>query len=162
MAMSDRIVVMRTGRIEQVGGPLEIYDTPRTRFVADFIGAANLVRGPASLDPATGEVLIGLDGAELRCARPAAPPSPGPDGQQLVAIRTVYPELRRPPQPAAPNQWAATVRRRTFLGDIVHYVVAWPGGELRVHGFPGALFEEGETVILHIPAERVVLIEHSE
>ena len=40
MAISDRIIVMRDGHIEQSGKPLEIYDTPRTRFVADFIGAA--------------------------------------------------------------------------------------------------------------------------
>jgi hypothetical protein len=42
------------------------------------------------------------------------------------------------------------------LGDIVNYTVAWPGGELRLHTFPSELFEEGETVQLHIPAHRAI------
>lgn len=45
MAISDRIIVMHSGRIEQIGAPLEIYDLPCTRFVADFIGAANILTG---------------------------------------------------------------------------------------------------------------------
>src|SRR5262249_47031976 len=45
LAMSDRIAVMNAGRIEQVGSPTEIYERPRTRFVADFIGEINLLEG---------------------------------------------------------------------------------------------------------------------
>jgi ABC-type Fe3+/spermidine/putrescine transport system ATPase subunit len=45
LALSDRIVVMSAGRIEQIGTPREVYETPRTRFVADFIGASNLLAG---------------------------------------------------------------------------------------------------------------------
>ena len=45
MAISDRIIVMREGNIEQPGRPLDIYDRPRSRFVADFIGAANIIAG---------------------------------------------------------------------------------------------------------------------
>ena len=43
--MSDRIVVMRAGVIEQVGTPAEIYNLPRNAFVADFVGSSNLIRG---------------------------------------------------------------------------------------------------------------------
>ena len=45
MTIADRIVVMNAGRIEQAGTPAEIYDHPTTRFVADFIGTANLICG---------------------------------------------------------------------------------------------------------------------
>ncbi|PYM56717.1 MAG: polyamine ABC transporter ATP-binding protein [Candidatus Rokuibacteriota bacterium] len=45
LAISDRIIVMRDGAIEQVGTPAEIYDRPRNTFVADFVGSANLIRG---------------------------------------------------------------------------------------------------------------------
>jgi len=48
LAMSDRIAVMNAGRVLQVGPPEEIYDRPRTRFVADFIGEANLIAGAAA------------------------------------------------------------------------------------------------------------------
>ena len=46
LAISDRIIVMRDGVIEQIGTPAEIYDRPRNTFVADFVGSANLIRGP--------------------------------------------------------------------------------------------------------------------
>lgn len=45
MSMSDKVIVMNKGRIEQVGTPMEVYQRPRTRFVADFIGVANFVEG---------------------------------------------------------------------------------------------------------------------
>ena len=48
MSLSDRIAVMRTGQIEQVGTPSEIYETPRTLFVAQFLGGANILEGTIS------------------------------------------------------------------------------------------------------------------
>ena len=51
LAMSDRIGVMNAGRLEQVGAPAEIYDRPRTRFVAEFIGEINLIEGAVSGGP---------------------------------------------------------------------------------------------------------------
>jgi len=51
LAMSDRIAVMNEGRVEQVGTPSDIYDRPRTRFVADFIGDSNLLRGERAPGP---------------------------------------------------------------------------------------------------------------
>ncbi|WP_334173992.1 ABC transporter ATP-binding protein [Pseudoxanthobacter sp.] len=71
LAMSDRIAVMSAGAVLQVGGPEEIYDRPRTRFVADFIGEANLL--PAALAGLSGDAVavrpermqIALSGAGL-------------------------------------------------------------------------------------------------
>ena len=45
LTMSDRLVVMNAGRIEQLGAPREVYERPRTRFVAGFIGTSNLISG---------------------------------------------------------------------------------------------------------------------
>src|SRR5207247_11404180 len=45
LSMSDRVAVLRDGRLEQIGPPGELYEAPRTEFVADFIGSANLLRG---------------------------------------------------------------------------------------------------------------------
>src|SRR5262249_46593523 len=47
LALSDRIAVMRAGRIEQLGTPAEIYHRPRSRFVAEFVGVANIIDGRA-------------------------------------------------------------------------------------------------------------------
>ncbi|KAF0163885.1 MAG: ABC transporter, partial [Caulobacteraceae bacterium] len=45
LALADRIAVMRAGRVEQVAGPMEIYDRPATRFVAGFVGETNFIEG---------------------------------------------------------------------------------------------------------------------
>jgi iron(III) transport system ATP-binding protein len=76
MALSDRIIVMNHGVVEQIGAPVEIYERPRSRFVADFVGATNFIRGTAAdaesdlLRVTTGEdtVVCKLDGN----ARPPA------------------------------------------------------------------------------------------
>ena len=57
LAMSDRIVVMRDGLVEQTGTPDEIYSLPRSAFVADFIGSANLIRGRCRPDLATDDLI---------------------------------------------------------------------------------------------------------
>ena len=159
MAMSDRIIVMRDGRIEQEGPPLEIYDHPRSRFVADFIGAANIVSGRVK-QHATGQpVILEVEGAAIECAPCAALPRPHADGSYMAAIRAVYAELRHDAVPALVNHWPATIERRTLLGDLVTYVVRWPGGKLRVHGFPNVLFDEGSSVHLHIPPVRAILVD---
>jgi len=49
LAMSDRVAVMHAGGIEQLGSPREIYDSPATRFVADFIGETNFIRSSGSV-----------------------------------------------------------------------------------------------------------------
>jgi ABC-type Fe3+/spermidine/putrescine transport system ATPase subunit len=159
MAMSNRVIVMREGRIEQEGPPLEIYDRPRSRFVADFIGAANIITGhlagAADADP----VFDAGNGVTLHCAPRDKAPEPGPDGRQAVAVRSVYAELQTQPSASSENQWPATIERRILLGDIVTYFVRWPGGLIRVHGFPGALLDEGAAVFLSIPAKRAILVD---
>jgi multiple sugar transport system ATP-binding protein len=80
MTMADKIVVMRDGRIEQVGGPLEVYDRPRNLFVAAFIGspAMNLIPGRLKSRNGTRAVETN-DGVEL----PLPANAPGQDGQPV-------------------------------------------------------------------------------
>src|SRR3990172_10257628 len=66
MTMSDRIAVMRAGRIEQLGNPEELYERPRTGFVAGFLGVSNLLEGEVT---DRGQALTGVrlkDGTVLR------------------------------------------------------------------------------------------------
>jgi iron(III) transport system ATP-binding protein len=155
MAISDRIIVMKDGHVEQTGRPLDIYDTPRTRFVADFIGAANILGGTAQGNAASGAPIVRVGDALLECAPGSQLLPADASGRHLVAVRTVYPQMTRDSQPR-PNQWTASISRRVLLGDIVNYTVSWPGGELRLHTFPSELFEEGESVQLHIPSHRAI------
>ncbi len=161
MAISDRIIVMRAGRMEQAGTPLDIYERPSTSFVADFIGAANLIAG--RLEGGAAQPVLHVGEARLACAPVAALPPPRADGRHVAAVRTVYPLLSRPllsgdAASGRVNEWQATVTARVLLGDTVSYALRWPGGVLRVLGFPGNLLEQGMAVSLHIPRERAVLV----
>src|SRR5262249_6835591 len=71
LAMSDRIAVMNCGRVEQIGTPVEIYDLPRTRFVADFIGDTNIFRGERVTTDAGPGLAVGR-GLILALPNPAA------------------------------------------------------------------------------------------
>jgi len=68
LAMADRIVVMKSGRIQQVGGPQDIYRAPANDFVADFIGRGNLIEGPA-----VGDRHVRFGDLTLRAAEPLSP-----------------------------------------------------------------------------------------
>lgn len=78
LVMSDRIVVMRNGRIEQSGTPFDLYDRPNSPYVADFIGASNLLSGKVT-QVAGREALIEVGGYNIRgrLAEAAATPAPG-------------------------------------------------------------------------------------
>ncbi len=157
MAISDRIIIMREGHIEQDGAPLSIYDAPQSRFVADFIGAANILEGRLAAPAPDGRPVLEVGAARVLCALGAIPP-PDRQGRQLAAVRTAYPTLARGAAGEGENTWPARIRRRSLLGDLVIYVVEWPGGELRVQALPTALFAEGEAVVLRIPPDRAVLV----
>jgi putative spermidine/putrescine transport system ATP-binding protein len=84
LSLSDRIVVMRDGRVEQIGTPFEIYNFPRTGFVASFVGTLSILRGRV-VDPARGAIAI--DGQEIRAAR-------GLEGAQVGEACSVATECR--------------------------------------------------------------------
>jgi putative spermidine/putrescine transport system ATP-binding protein len=113
LTMSDRIAVMRAGRIAQLGPPEEIYDRPRTRFVADFIGDINILEGMA-------------EGASLRLpADWTCPlPMPLPSGPAAVALRPERVQLIAPGQGLVD----AIVEEANFLGDSVLLKLLLPGG----------------------------------
>jgi putative spermidine/putrescine transport system ATP-binding protein len=106
MAIADRIAVMNRGRIEQVDPPAALYAKPRTRFVAGFMGRANIFEGEAA-----GTTIRSDDGVEFRLA------SPAPSGRIAVSVR---PEAIRlePPGAAGPNRVTATVALAAFLGSV--------------------------------------------
>ena len=110
MALSDVVVVMNAGRVEQSGPPDDVYRRPLTRFVADFIGRANFVEGRA--EGALGEsVEVVLFGQRMQ-----VPAAPGVDANGPVTV-VVRPESIR----VGVGAFRASVRRATFLGPIAEY-----------------------------------------
>ena len=148
LAISDRVIVMNVGVIEQIGTPEQIYNSPRSRFVADFVGSANLIRGRLS-----GTGTFETDGGvTLRVTAPHTP-----HGKETeVALRTAYIGLE--PHPGD-NHVPGTVRQRLFHGDFVQYIVESALGRLIVRRPPINLLAEGASVTLSFAPEHCVLLE---
>jgi putative spermidine/putrescine transport system ATP-binding protein len=112
LAMSDRIVVMSEGRIEQLGTPFEIYNRPRTRFVASFVGTLNILRGKI-LDATKGAIRV--DEQDIRLA--GAIPDAKPGDMRAVALRPEAVSLAEPGPDR--NAMRGTIEEVSFLGAIV-------------------------------------------
>ena len=108
MAMADRIAVMNAGRIEQIGTPAEIYNRPRTQFVADFIGEINLFAGEWH------------NGVFTYAGRRLPADGRNRDGRGTIAVR---PECMRFVAPDA-GIFAGTIESANFLGGNIVYRVA--------------------------------------
>jgi len=115
LAMSDRIAVMNAGRIEQVGVPAEIYERPRTRFVADFIGEINLIDGTWSAGQ-----LLAADGR----AMPAPTGRGRREGKGAVAIRPERVAMTTPEQ----GLLAGRIATANYLGGQTIYRIATESG----------------------------------
>ncbi|MCP4362800.1 MAG: ABC transporter ATP-binding protein, partial [Chloroflexi bacterium] len=117
MTISDRIVVMNEGRIEQIGTPIEIYRHPQSRFVADFIGRANFIPGVVQAQQ-DGQLTVDLLGRTL--AVTAAEDDYTVGTAVTVVVRPEMMALN----PAVGAHVDGIVRRASYLGDVVEYDVA--------------------------------------
>jgi len=145
MTTADLIAVMNAGKIEQAGSPEEVYDRPRSEFVARFIGSSNVIKGKA-LD----ESRIEFAGTALRCV--GGKLKQGVD--TAVSIRPHDVKISAKESPEAENVVAANVQRQVFLGDRRDYMVELKDGtQLRVVTAAGESIALGGAVWLHLPPD---------
>jgi len=157
LAISDRVVVMNVGGIEQIGTPEEIYNRPRTRFVADFVGSANLIAGKVrNVAAAAGPVDFDAEGGVLLRAWAAHLPRGGED---RVAVRTAYIDIAAGAPSGRPNSVAGTIRQRLFHGDFIQYIVDCATGQLTVRRPPTEMFDEDAPVTISFAPEHCILLE---
>src|SRR6188474_3525355 len=153
LAMSDRIVVMRDGIIEQVGAPGEIYNLPRNAFVADFVGSANLIRGRNRTDLAIDD-LVALETSSGHVVYGMAHGRPA--GADLTfSIRTVHLALSATKPAAAQNVWPVRVERSVFQGDFTQTHVAWGDQRLVIRGAAMEPLPEGSEAYMTVEPKRV-------
>ncbi len=121
LAMSDRIVLMRKGRIEQQGAPEEMYFRPDTLFTADFLGSSNLFQG--QIDSQAGCLVTPQGRLPLPAARSGAPAN----GQAVLMLR---PEsMRLVPEDQASGGLTGTMADSIVLGSFVRHFISLPGGK---------------------------------
>ncbi|TDK52404.1 ABC transporter ATP-binding protein [Antarcticimicrobium luteum] len=132
LSMSDRICIMGHGRIIQVGTPQDLYDRPRSRYVADFVGKANIVEGQiAARHSGWAQAALG-NGVHVLV-------QDEPDDTRTHVDIAIRPEAlslvrRSDPTPAATAALPAMVTHRTFLGDHTEYLLTAEGiGTLQVN-----------------------------
>jgi iron(III) transport system ATP-binding protein len=128
LAMSNEIAVMRDGKVEQVGRPRDIYESPRTRFVADFIGTSNFIDGVVEEKRGDG-YLVRTDHGPLEVP---AESEHRPGESVVVSARPEHISLSTELNGGGPNHWRGRVAVRSFLGEVVDHVVTVGDREIRV------------------------------
>jgi putative spermidine/putrescine transport system ATP-binding protein len=130
LTMSDRIAVMNAGRVEQLGTPREVYETPSTRFVADFIGTSNIITVKADRIDG-GDAVMAVDDKQ----RVVVPLRDGPAaaGELTVTVRPEKMNVGRE-LPEADCRVTGTVREVVYQGTFTAYAVAMSTGDtVQVH-----------------------------
>jgi spermidine/putrescine transport system ATP-binding protein len=120
MTMADTIAVMHAGKIEQLGTPTELYETPRTAFVAGFLGISNLLAGTVESD----ETVRLADGAVVR-----VPAARGRSGEISIGIRPEKVRLGAVEE----NRLAGEVRESAYIGVSTQYIVDTTAGAVTLY-----------------------------
>jgi spermidine/putrescine transport system ATP-binding protein len=151
--MSDRIAVMNSGRVEQLGTPEELYERPATRFVADFIGTTNLMAGTIRAIESEEAVLRLDSGDECRVSADALA-----IGRRIEL--SVRPEAVEVMPLGSLGAIPATVDQVAYLGTAVQYRVRTAGGLVISALIPktGPRLPVGSAVAVHwAPDDALVL-----
>ena len=140
LTMSDRIAVMDNARVAQLGTPAEIYENPRTAFVAKFIGESNFFDGQAERRSNGQWVISRNGGGDFR-----VPDHPAVrEGKPVrIAVRPEWMDVSRPDAvPSGENALSGTIRDVIYLGETMHVIVTVPGaGDVTV-----AVRNEGQLI----------------
>jgi multiple sugar transport system ATP-binding protein len=164
MTMADRIVVLRGGRVEQIGTPLELYNHPGNRFVAGFIGSPqmNFLSGRVASAGNDG-VRVALDAMRDTTAQHALPlrGTASPDQRVVLGIRPEHVTLGT--DAGASLSLSATIDRIEQLGATSFLYCSLPSGErLTVHAPGQAPYTSGETVTVSLPVTETHLFDSTD
>ena len=128
LTMSDTIVVMRDGRIQQAGGPVELYERPANRFVADFIGTSNFLKGAVAEVADDGRLTVRTDRGLVLHGRSTDPDTtPGVGDAVIVAVRPERLDVGvagdEPSSADVRTRVAGRIHQGTYLGDQTEFRV---------------------------------------
>ncbi|AQT74666.1 MULTISPECIES: ABC transporter ATP-binding protein [Streptomyces] len=128
MTMADTVAVMNGGRVEQLGAPAELYENPRTTFVANFLGTSNLIE--ASVESAGSDVVVSASGTTLRLPATRCSTTPRAGGKLLVGVRpekvSLVPAEEENAIAAGRNKITGRIAASSFIGVSTQFVVDSP------------------------------------
>jgi len=151
LSLSNRIILLSAGRIEQQGDPAAIYAQPDTAFASSFLGSSNLL--PVTIEQANGNAVAVLSDGQ-RLSLPTAEAS----GPATLSLRQEDVTLGVTPGTAGPDALQGSIRTRIYLGARNRYVVRIAGMEMKVLTANDHVFQDGDTVSLSIHPQRVRVI----
>jgi iron(III) transport system ATP-binding protein len=159
VVLGDRIAVMNNGRIVQLAAPSFLYNHPVNRFVAEFTGATNFLRGRLErLEDGAGIVRL-AGGVAVRCAA-SATKAPGSEVELSLRSENLFLEPAGTPVAGRANVWTGKVVQADFLGTHTVYQLAVAGEQLTVvENGSWPKHQAGAPVNLHAPPERVSLLQ---
>lgn len=143
LSLSDRVVLMYNGHIEQSGSPLEMYARPNTRFASDFLGSANIVPVKVSHQDGKPQAILS-NGAVLDVAE-----APHGKTEGLLVLRQED-ILLSPTASAGSMSLNAKVRTRVYLGGRIRYVLDLDGTKIRCVAPSSALFEPDDIISITV------------
>ncbi len=154
MEVCDRLVVLRSGRIEQMGTPAEVYRAPRTTYVAEFVGMVNRV-GVSRAAHEGSSVLLDSDLGALVASEHTATET---TGAMIALIRPEHVRVAAggAPPDGATNSWSGTVSFSLFRGSWMQYLVKVGDVELSVLSADHSL-EPGTQVVVTVAPEHVMV-----
>jgi putative spermidine/putrescine transport system ATP-binding protein len=135
MTMADRVVIMRGGRLEQVGTPKEVYEGPISRFVASFIGVSNFLAGSVVSTDRSGIKMRMACGTEA-----LVPGNAATDGERLLSVRPEAIILRKLSHGDSPglNEVSAKVEQVLFKGQTTRVHMRLSDGSILISNQPGS------------------------
>jgi spermidine/putrescine transport system ATP-binding protein len=152
LTMSDRMAVMNEGRIEQVGSPKEVYEEPQSAYVADFIGASNLMEATSAGRSAQGRCRVQLGDFEVHAGKG--------DVDAVGAVKSVIRPERvviEDRDSSGPNRLPGMVQRVVYVGPVIQLLVRLaPGHEIQAtlpNRGDGPAYAQGTAVVVHLPAD---------
>ncbi len=155
LALSDRVAIMNAGRLQQVGTPREIYEQPRTLFVAGFIGLSDFLEGTV-ISASGGQAHIAVRDLDLTVQ---ADVSLRPGQTVHAFIRPNKVALLSPQASPRENLFDARVNKMTYLGELIDYrVLLGNDVELRVQTDGSQQVLPGEPVRVYLPPEHCHVI----
>ena len=153
LSLSDHIVIMNRGLVEQEGSPQEIFKNPATAFTARFLGYSNVFPGKVAAVGDAGAVQIEL-GDGLRLSAQWRSPAPAHSGQDcMVAFRADRVLMEPAGRRSGDNVFPGEVETAAFLGASFDYTIKSGKLEIQAEGPVDHPVARGQAVSLHIPAE---------
>ncbi|MDQ0350102.1 ABC transporter ATP-binding protein [Ancylobacter vacuolatus] len=146
LVLADRVVVMNKGRIEQVGTPEQVYRTPASRFVGNFVGTANLLEGAiVTVDRAAGRVSVALDAGDIATARASAGwlATATPGQRATLLLRPEDIRFDRPEKPDQQTGLDVQFVSAAFLGSRYELQLTAKDTPLRVQSRTPGTFTDG-------------------